>query len=150
MFTSIDDVLDFAIDKESEAFDYYTELAERMSESSTRELFRRMAGQEKEHIEKIKAIRKDEFLKKAFMQGDLSMFSGISTPASGKETNASHLSYQNALMLALEREESARKLYTGLAEIAQDAGLRKVFQSLAQEEATHYQDILAQYRRQTS
>lgn len=150
MFNSINDILDFAMEKEAEAVDYYNELAERMSQPATRNLFGAMAKQEQEHLEKLRTLRKDDFLKTAAVRGDLSMFTGFLAPSPGKELKSSDLSYQNALMLALEREESARKLYVNLAEIVEDEDLQGMFLTLAQEETLHHQDILAEYRKQTS
>ena len=47
------------------------------------------------------------------------------------------MNYQVALILAMKKEQAAYKLYTQLAVIVDDEALRKLFMSLAQEEAKH-------------
>ena len=47
------------------------------------------------------------------------------------------LDYQQALVLAMKKEKAAFRLYTDIAAAIPDAGLRELFQALAQEEAKH-------------
>ena len=47
------------------------------------------------------------------------------------------LDYQHALILAMQREKQAFRLYTDLAELTDSSELKEVFLSLAQEEAKH-------------
>jgi rubrerythrin len=47
------------------------------------------------------------------------------------------MSYIDLLVLAIKKEEAARKLYTDLATIAKEQKLRDIFLKLAQEEANH-------------
>jgi rubrerythrin len=47
------------------------------------------------------------------------------------------MTYQEALLFAMKSEKAAFTLYTKLAEVADDAALARIFQSLAQEEAKH-------------
>ena len=47
------------------------------------------------------------------------------------------MSYQEAIILAMKKEKAAYKLYTTLATRVNDPDMKKVFLSLAQEEAKH-------------
>jgi rubrerythrin len=47
------------------------------------------------------------------------------------------MSYQDALMLAMQREKASFRLYSDLARQSDDASVRTLFQGLAQEEARH-------------
>ena len=47
------------------------------------------------------------------------------------------LSYQDALIVAMKSEKAAFRLYSDLAGATDDANLREMFLSLAQEEAKH-------------
>jgi rubrerythrin len=47
------------------------------------------------------------------------------------------LDYQQLLIFAMQREKDAFRMYSSLADIAQDAKLRLTLQALAQEEAKH-------------
>ena len=48
-----------------------------------------------------------------------------------------NMSYQDALVVAMNKEKAAFRLYTSLAERASDAGLKELFNALAQEESKH-------------
>jgi rubrerythrin len=47
------------------------------------------------------------------------------------------LSYRELLMLAMQKEMAAVRMYTALAGQVADAGLQQIFRQLAQEEARH-------------
>ena len=47
------------------------------------------------------------------------------------------MNYQDALILAMKAEKKAFMLYTDLAEVSDEEGLKNTFLSLAQEEAQH-------------
>jgi rubrerythrin len=148
MFETIDDVIDFAIEKEQAAEDYYIELARRVSDPRTRQLFEHMAGQEKVHKRSLQKLKNGFILKSA--AGKVSKLTGYVAPTPRDNLKASDLTYQNALMLACERETSANKLYSALAEIAEEEDLVKLFQILANEESEHHRKIQAEFKKQTS
>ena len=47
------------------------------------------------------------------------------------------MDYQQALILAMNKEKAAFRMYTDLAAAAPEEGLRNTFLALAQEEAKH-------------
>ena len=47
------------------------------------------------------------------------------------------MDYRDALVLAMQKEKAAFKLYTALAAASEDEALKSLFLSLAQEEAKH-------------
>ena len=47
------------------------------------------------------------------------------------------MDYQAALILAMKKEKKAFQLYTTLANLAEEATAKQLFQSLAQQEAKH-------------
>jgi rubrerythrin len=49
----------------------------------------------------------------------------------------SEMSYQDVLLFAMKKEKASFRLYSGLAELAEDKQLREMFLWLAQEEAKH-------------
>lgn len=55
------------------------------------------------------------------------------------------LDYRSALIVAMKKEEAARKLYLDLAGSAADNQLKEVFQTLALEEAAHKLRFEAEY-----
>jgi rubrerythrin len=54
------------------------------------------------------------------------------------------MQYQDALLLAIERERGAKSLYTALAALADDYEIKSIFRALAQEEARHELQIKAE------
>ena len=56
-FSSVDEILDFAIRKEEEAAGMYTDLAGQMKKAYMREVFEGFAREEMGHKEKLLAIK---------------------------------------------------------------------------------------------
>ena len=56
------------------------------------------------------------------------------------------LDYQDALILAMKREEAAFSLYTHLSKLAADKELKRIFTALAQEEAKHKLHFETRYK----
>ncbi len=132
-FNSVEEALDFAIVNEEEAYQFYTELADNMKLESMKNVFLGFAKEELGHKEKLMKIKAGE----------------VASPPEKKVTDlkisdfvvdvqpSDDMDYQDALILAMKKEKAAFKLYTKMAEISEDAVLKKIFFSLAQEEAKH-------------
>ncbi len=131
---SVDEILDFAIDQEQQAADFYTELSGRMDRPWMGKIFLEFAKEELGHKKKLMDIKAGKLLlaseKKVL---DLK----IGDYLVDVETTGVKLDYQQALVIAMKKEKKAFKMYTDLAEAADDANIRTVFLSLAQEEAKH-------------
>ena len=131
--TSVNEILDFAISKEEEAYQFYTELANTMEKPHMRLIFEEFAGEEKKHKEKLEAVKNDRLF----------------VPAPDKITDlkisdylvdvepTTEMEYQDALIVAMKREKASFKLYTNLAETTDNENVRNMFLFLAQEEAKH-------------
>ena len=129
----IDEILDYAIEREQGAHDFYTELAARMETVAMKEIFRQFAAEEMGHKAKLQSIKQGKRL----------------VPQPGKILDlkiadylvdvdpAAALDYQKALILAMKREKASFRLYSDLANAAATADLRDTFLALAQEEAKH-------------
>jgi len=130
---AIEDVLDFAIDSEEEAVQFYTRLAERAEKSWMREIFEGFAREEQGHKAKLISIKEGggKMPAPAKVQ-DLKIGDYLVDQKPDPE-----LDYQQALILAMKKEKAAFRLYSDLADAAPNAKLRKTFQALAQEEAKH-------------
>jgi len=132
-FKSIDDILEFAINSEQRAVDFYTTLAEQSSNSEMKEVFSQFAKEEMGHKAKLTNIKNTgQFSINTDAVADLKIADYLVdvTPGPG-------MSYQEALILAMKREKNAFKLYMNLSERAPTADLKKLFMSLAQEESKH-------------
>jgi rubrerythrin len=131
-FGSVNDVLDFAIGKEQEAFDLYFGLSQKMANEDMRRVFKEFAAEEQHHKMKLQEVRAGQQLLSAAQQvADLKIGDYlIDVEASGD------MSYQQALILAMKAEKAAYRLYMDLAQRA-PAELQELFFSLANEEAKH-------------
>jgi rubrerythrin len=132
-WTSVNELLDFAIEKEQQASDFYTGLAGKMENPAMRDVFEQFAHDEQGHKAKLIEVKR----------------TGALAPASGKVLDLKvgdylvdvdqkgELSYQDALILAMKREKASFKLYRNMAGATNDADLRSLLLALAQEEAKH-------------
>ena len=134
MFDSIDKVLDFAIQKEQDAADLYNMLAEKVEKKYMSQTFEQFALEEMGHKAKLENIKKGnlEFSPPSQKIMDLKI-----TESVAEQPIDEHLDYQQALIVAMKAEKAAYKLYTDLAEMADDAQIKEIFLGLAQEEAKH-------------
>ena len=132
-FNSVDDILDFAIEKEEEAAQFYTDLASRMERPVMSLIFDDFANEEIGHKKKLQGIKKGKILapmaKKVM---DLKIGDYLIDVEPGP-----NLDYQEALIVAMKKEKAAFKLYTDIAAVTDNENLRSTFLLLAQEEAKH-------------
>ncbi len=130
---TVDEILDFAIEKEQEAFDFYKLWSGKVENKAIGDVFKELADNEKAH--------------KAFLSD---VKSGKKIPPQPKEiTNLSisdylveiepspDMDYQSALMVAMQREKSANQLYTNLAATVKVEEIKNMLLTLAAEEAKH-------------
>lgn len=147
-FESVDDILNFAKDREKEAVDFYISLAEEATRASLKETFERFAKEEEKHIALLSdmsdnkgmidayEIKKIPNLKISDYMVEIEYKQGMPMP--------------DILKIAMKREEKAVKLYSMLGDETDNADAKKIFQILVQEESKHklalesmYDDYLA-------
>jgi rubrerythrin len=132
--SSIDEILDFAIESEQEAVDLYSDIAAKTTTPAIEKVFREFANEERGHkikLEKVKSGKR--FLapgKKPVMDLKISDYTA-------DEELQPDADYQSVLIFAMKREKAAFKLYTNLAGKTDDPSLRDLLLGLAQEEAKH-------------
>ena len=136
-FQSIQDILDFAISKEKEAADFYTEVGKEESMSGAKEMLKEFAQQERKHQTLL-----EEFKKKGFASGISEYkFKWITDiKRSNYVVDMEYhkgMTYNELLMLAMKREEKALALYNEMLAKADSAEGKKLFKMLCQEEAKH-------------
>jgi len=132
-FDSVDQILDFAIQKEQEAADFYTDLAAKMDRKNIKEVFISFAGEEQGHKAKLIAVKGGKQLQTAEKQIlDLKLGDSLT-----EIELSSDIGFQEALIVAMKAEKAAFKLYNDLAAATDDANLKSTFLGLAQEEAKH-------------
>ncbi len=138
-FKSVNEILNFAIDKEQEAVDFYSGWAEKAERSNMRDLFRSFAREEKRHKAKLEMVR-DGNLLPPFHEKVMDLKIGDyleNMNVSDESVSPENMDYQDALIVAMKREKASFKLYSDLANAAGTDDLRDTFLELAQEEAKH-------------
>ncbi len=133
-FKTVDDILNYAIDREQEAADFYKDLSDKMERPWMKAVFEDFAREEKGHKAKLEAIKKGELLVSiADKVQDLKIGDYLVevSPDDGE------LDYQKALVIAMKREKASFKLYSDLAAKTDDENVKQTFLTLAQEEAKH-------------
>lgn len=129
---SVDEILDFAIKEEEEAFDFYNDLAGKMKKPGMKELFEGFALEEKSHKAKLLAVKDGKLLMpSADKVADLKIADYLVDVTASDDVD-----YQQALIIAMKKEKAAFRMYTDLAAAAEQ-GLANTFLALAQEEAKH-------------
>ena len=131
-FDSINDVLDFAIGREADAYDFYSNLAARVDRPKIRKMLEEFAVDELQHRLKLEAVKDEKYSMKLEEIGSLDI-PDIDEPAKP----AADMDYLKALGFAMRKEKEAFRLYADLARKVRQEKLTAMFTLLAQEEAKH-------------
>ena len=132
-FENINDILDFAINEEQMAVDFYSELANAAKTDDMRQVFIEFAEEEIKHKQRLLKIKEEGFYtleKEQIIDLKISDYVVNIKPSPG-------MTYEDTLILAMKKEKAAFKLYTALAGHAPNAELKDIFLGLAQEESKH-------------
>ena len=132
-FTSVDEILEYAIAMEETAWKFYSDWAGKTENEAISTVFREFAGEELKHKKLIEDVRAgDRELKARHDVADLKLSDKYVTPQP-----STSMSYQDALLVAIDREVAAIGLYTHLTTVCVEESLCSVFDALADEEKKH-------------
>jgi len=132
-FQSIDEILSFAINAEQQAVEFYTRLSEESSLEEMKKVFMDFAREEMSHKARLMNIQTERtfaFVDEAIPNLKISDYSPDVNVHPGMD-------YRETLLVAMNREKAAFRLYSRLAELAANPDHQNIFRSLAQEEAKH-------------
>ena len=121
-FESINEILDFAIQQEQEAVDFYLQLAEQMKNPLMKETFQEFAQEEVSHKAKLQKIKEEgnfELPAENVLDMKISDYVVNANPSPKME-------YRDALILAMKKEKAAFKLYTSLAQRAPSEAIKNL------------------------
>lgn len=134
-FTTFQEVLSFAVQREREARETYQAYAKASSYQGMRSLLVSMAEQEREHERKLSELAArgaGEALFRGRKPQDLNMDAYTASVAFTPGMN-----YQDFLLLVIQKENASLRLYEQLAAAAAEAEVRELFDGLAEEEKRH-------------
>jgi len=130
---TVSQILDFAIEREQEAADFYADLAQRAEKGGMKSVLLGFAEEEQRHKAKLLAVKGGEGeLTPHHEVIDLKIVDYLVDVEPGID-----IGFQDALIHAMKREKAAFELYTAMAAKITDAALQEVFRGLAKEEAQH-------------
>jgi rubrerythrin len=127
------EVIDFAIDREREAVQFYRDLQSMVQFTARKELLRELEDMEKGHIKALENVRKG-----TTPVGEIPRVQNLKISdylVAAKPTP--QLSYQDIIIIAMKREETATQLYIDLANLSSEPSLKQLFMRLSAEEAKH-------------
>ena len=132
---SIEEILEYAISREVEAYYFCLALAGHVDTPRMRQVFEDMAAEELEHKAKLEL----EMIKLGKTLPDKPMPPGRPESDYIISDNDSPLDmdYTDMLLLGMEKEEAAFRMYVNLIPNVQDEQSREVLMALAQEEVRH-------------
>ena len=132
-FSSVDEILDFAIAEEEAAAEFYRQLSRKVSQSWMRRVFEDFAMEEIVHKQKLLLVKEQKLLLPARDKISSLWIGDYLIEAQMVDQQP----YQEALQRAMEKEKLAFKLYSDLAAATQEKELKNLFLALSQEEAKH-------------
>ena len=140
-FKNVDEVLDFAIQSEEAAHDFYMELSKKVEKPWMQKALTEFAREEAGHKAKLLQIKKGKTLVPAEEKVlDLKLAEYVADVKPSLDMN-----YEQALVVAMKNEKVAYKLYMDLARVVDEENLRNAFLALAQEEAKHKLQFETEY-----
>jgi rubrerythrin len=132
-FKSTEDILNFAIEAEQDAFEFYSKLASGATSEQMKMVFEQFAQEESGHKAKLLKILETGMVEMTHEKvADLK----IADYTVSVEANE-NMTYQDALIVAMKKEKAAFRLYLALSERAPSASLKDLFMMLATEESKH-------------
>jgi rubrerythrin len=135
--SSVDSVVSFAMEKEEKAMRFYQKCADRATNPGIKKFFQEMVGEEKRHLELLKDLNP-------------SALSDIKLPKVEDLHISDYLidvqfhddlTYQEALILSMKKEEKAHAFYSGWKDKCMHEKTAKLFEMLATEELKHKRKI---------
>ena len=150
-FESLEAIVDFAIDKEIEAAEFYTDLSKESAFSGSAEMFTEFAREERKHQKMLEGF-KSEGIAPSIQEYQFKWITDIKRSDYVVDLEYQKgMAYHEILMLAMKREEKALRLYNDFQEQADTDDGKNLFKLLCQEEAKHklaletmYDDYMAE------
>ncbi len=133
---SFEKLISLAIQREEEAFSFYTDAAKKAELASSGKLLNELAKQEVIHKEKLMKALKGGVCEtfgctvQEMKKMDLSHYL-LEIPLTSSATP------QEVLIVAIKREDASHGFYKALSELTAEAPHRAVFETLAKEEGVH-------------
>lgn len=139
--SSMDEVVNFAIDREQKAMEFYEQCAGRAKNPGIKKFFQEMMDEERRHRDMLKELDTLQLDRVALDKVEDLRISDYLIDVKFKDD----LTYQEALTLAMKKEEKAHAFYSAWKSKCMHEKTAKLFELLAQEEMKHKRRIETVY-----
>ncbi len=141
--STIEEIINFAIDKEREAISFYEDLAGKAEDPVVKDAVLSMADEERKHERILLNLtpKKLQFARQS-TEEDLKLSDYLVDMTFSKDS-----SYQELLIIAMKREEKSYAFYAEIEQRAADDASRKVFTLLKGEELKHKARLEKEYEK---
>ncbi|MEJ2282294.1 MAG: ferritin family protein [Desulfobacterales bacterium] len=135
MEKTIADVIDMAITREEEAYDFYMDIHSKVQDVGVRETVEFIAGEEKKHKAFLVSYRDGNFGSEALRMADVidyKVAEYLEEPEISKESRS-----EDVYLIAAHREGRSYQFYSELANMHADGELKTMLAKMANEELKH-------------
>ncbi len=127
------DILNFAIERENEAAEFYRYMQDIVKFESQKELLKEYELMEESHARAIKTISESSIEEISIANVQNLKISDYVV----EKKPSPDMTYQDIIIIAMKREEAANRLYSEMAKNISDPKIKKLFEKLAAEELKH-------------
>jgi rubrerythrin len=135
MAKTIAEVIDIAIKREEEAYDFYMDIHSKVQDAGVRETVEFIAGEEKKHKAFLVAYRDGHYGSQALRMADVidyKVAEYLEEPEISKDSSS-----EDVYLVAAHREGRSYQFYSELANMHADGELKTVLTRMANEELKH-------------
>jgi rubrerythrin len=133
----MDDVINFAVDREVKAMEFYQQCADKAKNPGIKKFFQEMVEEEARHRDLLKELNPADLGEIMLPEVENLKISDYLIDVKFHEG----LTYQEALTLAMKKEEKAHAFYAAWQDKCIHEKTAKVFEMLAKEELKHKRKI---------
>jgi rubrerythrin len=142
---TIEEILEQAIQFEVEAHDFYMGSVDMVKQPHIKQAMKDMAAEEVKHRERLQALLAGDTtalisVQKRGQVADLKLAEYLVAPTLGPDAT-----FQDVLVVAMQREKSSNEFYSTMSLIAGDEDAKALFEFLAQEELVHKNKVETLY-----
>jgi len=133
------DYIDIAIQREIEAYEFYTDLHEKVEDKGAKDALNLLAGEEKKHREFLETYRNGKYGAEGLRMNhplDYKIAEHMEKPDIQK-----NLESKDVYLVAAHRELNSYNFYKGLADLHPEGELKDVFTKIASEELKHKEKV---------
>lgn len=130
---TLQDILQFAIEKEQESVDFYANLAKKTENLSLREEIDKIRQMEETHRDRLQTIQPESLLSLSSGKIKDMKIADYTVKTQPKD----EMTWQDLINIAMHRELAAMQLYDTLVRNISDPVISKIFAVLAAEESGH-------------